>query len=143
MHDTRSQRPCRRGFRLAALIVIAAVIAAAAALAQGGDAVRATIDCPVSGTLNNVEAPILSGNDVVGQALTTSNGGWTYSDGSPASPNVFSYSWWRDGNIISGVSTKSYTLTSSDVNHNIESHVVARIGVCTGPVGARTPTRSS
>lgn len=88
--------------------------------------------CPGDGILLNVEAPTLSGIDVVGGVLTTSNGGWTYPDGSPASPNVFRYTWWRDGNSIPNEAAKSYTLTSADVGHNIHAHVGAAIGTFCG-----------
>jgi hypothetical protein len=55
------------GSRLAVLMVFAAAIAGAAALAEGGDVVRATIDCPSNGDLINVEAPILSGTTSSGK----------------------------------------------------------------------------
>jgi hypothetical protein len=102
---------------------------------QTAQAVPPGPSCPGDGILLNVEAPILSGVDVVGGALTTSNGGWTYTDGSPAAPNVFRYTWWRDGSKIANAEAKSYTLTSGDVGHNIYAHVGAAIGTFCGKVG--------
>lgn len=129
----------RSRLRLAAVgVCVAAGVLAWAALGGGsGNAAPPAPNCPVEGRLINVEAPILSGPGTVGTALTTSNGGWTRSDGSPAAPNYFSYSWARDGAWISNALSKTYTLTSADVGHQINSHVIAAIGTpCSGPAGA-------
>jgi uncharacterized protein YukE len=70
--------------------------------------------------------PTISGNPLVGETLTVSNGTW-----SGTTPIAFSYQWQRcDANakncdLISGATTQSYTVTSADVGHTILVGVTA------------------
>ena len=86
---------------------------------------------------SNTVLPSISGQAVQGQALTASNGSWT---GSPAS---YAYQWEDcDGSGgscagISGATSSSYTLTSSDVGSTI------RVVVTATNVGGSTPATSA
>ncbi|MFZ0972950.1 MAG: hypothetical protein WAN22_12050, partial [Solirubrobacteraceae bacterium] len=67
----------------------------------------------------NLGAPDISGTPQQGQALTTSDGTWL------GSPSSYAYQW-EDCNSsggscsgISGATSGSYTLGSSDVGHTI------------------------
>ena len=75
--------------------------------------------------------PVVSGQAVQGQTLTTTNGTW---DGT--TPMTFEYRWLRcdtsgGGNngincdTISGETRNSYVLTATDVGHTIRSRVIA------------------
>jgi surface antigen len=61
----------------------------------------------------NGPVPTVSGTPEVGSTLTAKAGTWSPSDVS------LKYQWLRDGVIIAGATTKSYTLTSKDVGHAI------------------------
>jgi surface antigen len=61
----------------------------------------------------NGPLPIVSGTPEVGSTLTAKAGTWSPSD------VTLTYQWLRDGVIISGATSKSYTLTSKDVGHAI------------------------
>jgi hypothetical protein len=74
----------------------------------------------VVGGLLNQHLPIISGTLVVGNTLTTDNGGWV---GAP--PPTFAYSWQRDGVDVPGATTNTYVLTSADTGHLITSRVIA------------------
>ena len=80
---------------------------------------------------SNTGQPVVSGNTVQGETLTTSNGTW---DGS--TPMTFEYRWLRcdaagGGNegvnceTISGETRNTYVLTAADVGHTIRSRVIA------------------
>jgi len=84
-----------------------------------------------SGPSNNVPAPVntgapsVSGTAAVGDALSVSNGTWSYS------PTGYSYQW-EDCNssggscsAISGATSSSYTVAASDENHTIMAVVTA------------------
>ena len=59
-------------------------------------------------------APTISGTTT----QTTTNGTWLFS------PSI-TYSWLRDGAIISGATTVTYVLVAADSGHIIKSRVVA------------------
>jgi hypothetical protein len=73
----------------------------------------------------NTAAPTISGTPKVGSTLTASNGTWSNS------PTTYTYQWRRcatDGNScgdIVGATSKTYTLTSSDLYHTIRVAVTA------------------
>jgi hypothetical protein len=86
----------------------------------------------------NTSAPVVSGQPYVGKTLTSTTGGW---QNSPAS---YAYQWVRcdeNGNRcvqISGATSKTYTPTSADVNHTLESWVTATNSAGTaGPVSSK------
>ena len=88
---------------------------------------------PPSGTT----APVITGQTVQGQTLTTSTGSWT------GSPTSYGYAW-EDCNSsgsgcsnIGGATSSSYTLQSSDVGHMVE------VTVSAGNVGGSGQATSS
>jgi hypothetical protein len=81
-------------------------------------------------------APVISGQTVQGQTLTTSNGSWT------GSPTGYSYQWQHctsssSCSNISGATGSGYTLQSSDVGDTIDAVVNA------SNAGGSTPATSS
>jgi hypothetical protein len=86
----------------------------------------------------NTSAPVISGQSYVGKTLTSTQGGWQNS------PTSYSYQWVRcdqNGNScaqISAATSKTYTPTSADVNHTLESWVTAtNSGGTAGPVSSK------
>jgi len=80
---------------------------------------------------SNTGQPVVSGNTVQGETLTTTNGTW---DGTE--PITYQYRWLRcdqsgGGNegvncdTISGETRNTYVLTAADVGHTIRSRVIA------------------
>ena len=73
----------------------------------------------------NTAAPIVSGTAREGQTLTTSDGSWANT------PTSFSYQWQRcasDGTVcgdITGATSKTYVLASSEVGHTVRVVVTA------------------
>ena len=74
---------------------------------------------------SNTTAPAITGQTIQGQTLSTTNGSWT------GSPSSYAYQW-EDCNSsggscsgISGATSGSYTLGSSDVGHTIVAVVTA------------------
>ena len=73
----------------------------------------------------NTAAPVVTGSPVEGQTLSSSPGTWSNS------PTSYAYAWEdcdSSGNnctTISGASSSTYTLASSDVGHTIRSIVTA------------------
>jgi hypothetical protein len=74
---------------------------------------------------SNTALPVVSGTAQQGNTLTTSTGSWT------GSPTGYAYQWQRcdstgsNCSTISGATSASYNLTSSDVGHTIRSVVTA------------------
>src|SRR5207302_1333479 len=64
--------------------------------------------------------PSITGSAQQGQTLTCSPGTWLNS------PTSYAYTWQRTGANISGATSSTYTLTSSDVNQLVTCTVVAR-----------------
>jgi hypothetical protein len=104
------------------------IIGLLAALALAGSATAAA---PA-----NTAAPTISGTPKVGSTLTASNGTWSNS------PTSFTYQWRRcatDGSScgdIVGATSKTYTLTSSDLYHTI------RVAVTAGNADGKTTATS-
>jgi hypothetical protein len=96
-----------------------AMLALAAAVCAG------VASAASSAVPTNTSRPSVSGSARDGSTLTTSNGRWTNS------PTSFTYSWLRCGSggancaTIAGANSKSYTLTTDDVDHRIRSEVQA------------------
>ena len=85
--------------------------------------------------LSVVDAPQVSGNAVVGSTLTASAGSWSL-----ASPTV-TYHWLRDGSLIAGARSSSYSLIAADAGRNISVRVTAaQAGFA--PVSVTIPARS-
>jgi subtilisin family serine protease len=78
-----------------------------------------------SGAPVNTALPVISGNAVVGQQLTVTNGSWS------GSPTSFAYQWERcDGNgancsTIVGATSNTYVVTSGDVSSTLRAVVTA------------------
>ncbi|WP_162600002.1 DUF4347 domain-containing protein [Azospirillum sp. TSH58] len=80
----------------------------------------------------NSAAPTVSGTATVGNALSTTNGTWTDADGDG---QTYSYQWYRaddtagtNGASISGATSSSYTLTTSDAHKYLRVVVTANDG---------------
>jgi hypothetical protein len=77
----------------------------------------------VAATPGSSVAPVLTGGSRVGEALTTSDGGW-----SPAATS-FAYQWQRRvaGSYadIAGATAKTYTLVAADAGANVRAEVTA------------------
>lgn len=68
----------------------------------------------------NTSAPTISGSTVVGSTLMASRGGWT---GHPTP--VYTYEWLRDGVVIAGATSVTYTLVAADDDADISVRVTA------------------
>lgn len=68
----------------------------------------------------NTTAPVISGNLVADEALTTTKGKWTNI------PYDWSYQWTRNGTPISAATNATYTITPGDVGANILCQVTAQ-----------------
>ena len=80
----------------------------------------------------NSAVPSVSGTATVGNALSTTNGTWTDADGDGRS---YSYQWYRASDTngsgltaISGATSSSYTLTTSDAHKYLRVVVTANDG---------------
>lgn len=60
----------------------------------------------------NTVAPVISGSQVVGSTLSTTNGTWT---GSPAP--TYTYQWYRGATLITGATSSTYTLVQADAGN--------------------------
>jgi hypothetical protein len=67
----------------------------------------------------NTLPPVITGNPVVGQVLTMSDGTW---DGAGI---TFVYAWLRDMVVIGGAVAKTYTLVAGDLGKTITGRVTA------------------
>jgi hypothetical protein len=86
-------------------------------------------------------APDISGNLVVGNTLTTTNGTWTASPTTP--PLTYNYQWYRGASSISGATGNTYTTQAADIGQSITCEVTAVNGVISSspaPSNALTPT---
>lgn len=68
--------------------------------------------------VNTVE-PVISGGQIVGDLLTTTNGTWTNT------PTNFGYQWYRNTTLISGATSSSYTLVQADADFELKCKVTA------------------
>jgi hypothetical protein len=68
----------------------------------------------------DITAPIISGSNVVGQLLTTTDGIWTGTE-----PIAYTYQWKRNGSDIVGATSSTYTLVQADGGNNISCTVTA------------------
>ncbi len=85
-----------------------------------------------SGAPANTALPTISGTAQVGDTLTASTGTWTNS------PTSYSYQWNAGGTAISGATSSTYTLISSEVGNTITVTVTA-----TNSLGSASATSSS
>ncbi len=67
----------------------------------------------------NVTIPVITGSAIVGQTLQGSNGTWLNG------PTSFTYQWYRDGVLIPGAITASYTAVLADLDHALTIAVTA------------------
>lgn len=69
----------------------------------------------------NTVAPVVSGNAVVGQTLTTTNGTWSNT------PTSYTYQWYRGASAIGSATSSTYVLVQADASNtsNIKCVVTA------------------
>lgn len=67
----------------------------------------------------NTVAPVISGTDIVGSVLTTTNGTWTGN-----ATITFGYQWLRNGIAISGAINSTYTQVLADMGQTITCRIV-------------------
>jgi hypothetical protein len=67
----------------------------------------------------NTVAPVLTGTPVVGSTLSCSAGEWERSD------KPFEYAWLRDGSMVGGQTSASYTVRAEDEGHTLSCRVTA------------------
>lgn len=65
----------------------------------------------------NTVAPLVTGDNGLGDTLTTTTGTWTSPD------NSFTYEWLRNGTPIAGATASSYTITLADSGAALRSRV--------------------
>lgn len=98
------------------------------------NAIGAKVSSGASGTAPvNLTSPVISGTNVVGQTLNTTNGTWS---GSP-SP-TFTYQWKRDGSNISSATLATYVLVEEDADTSLTCEVTA-----TNPLGSASATSNT
>ncbi len=95
-------------------------------------ATSASVGPVASGAPANTAAPSISGTAQVGDTLTASTGTWTNS------PTSYSYQWNANGTAISGATSSTYTLVSTEVGDTITVTVTA-----TNSGGSTTATSAS
>lgn len=79
----------------------------------------------------NAKPPTVSGTALPGHVLTCSPGTWT------GSPTSFTYTWTRDGQVISGATGSTYTIGVADEAKTIGCQVTARNAAGAGkPAGS-------
>lgn len=79
------------------------------------NSVVATANAPV-----NTVAPVISGSNVVGQVLTTTDGTWT-----GTAPITYAYQWKRNGSNIASATSSTYTLVQADATFAVTCVVTA------------------
>ena len=85
----------------------------------------ATPTCPAVAAPSNSSAPTISGTTAYNSVLTAANGTWT------GNPTGYTYQWQRASTVggtysnISGATSSTYTLTSSDIGNYIKVQVTA------------------
>ena len=85
-----------------------------------------------SGVPVNTAVPVISGSTVVGDTLTSSTGTWTNS------PTSYTYQWNEGGTAISGATSSTYVLVSSEVGDTITVTVTA-----SNSLGSGSPATSN
>ncbi len=115
----------------AGLALVSVLVASA-----GAQPLAASASPPV-----NTSAPVISGQPYVGKILSSTVGTWRNT------PTSYTYQWIRCDGLgnncgqISGSTAKTYTPTSADVNHTLESWVTAtNAGGTVGPVNSKPTT---
>jgi hypothetical protein len=105
-------------------------------------ATSASVGPVTNGAPVNTALPVISGTVQVGDVLTSSTGTWTNS------PTSYSYQWKADGAAISGATSSTYTLISSEVGDTVTVTVTATnskgstpaTSASVGPVGGGSAT---
>jgi hypothetical protein len=87
-----------------------------------GTGIYVTAATGIVSSVYNIQVPIVRGNAVLGQVLEVSDGTWS----SPY-PITLSYKWItsRTGTFISGQTSPSYTVTSTEIGYYISAQVTA------------------
>lgn len=101
-----------------------------------GTGVSNTAATGIVASVYNIQVPIVRGNAVFGQVLEVSDGSWSSPYGI-----TLSYRWItsRTGTFISGQTSPSYTVTSTEVGHSISAQVTA--STSHGALAITSPSR--
>jgi hypothetical protein len=95
------------------------------ATSTGRNITETSTGIPVA--ITNTTAPTISGSSTPGSTLTTTTGTWSENSIS------YSYQWLRNGSAISGATTATYVLTSTDIGLPVSVRVTAsRTGYTSG-----------
>lgn len=86
---------------------------------------------PVFSGVVNVTPPVLSGSNLIGGTLVTSNGVWTGDD-----PITYSYTWYQSGVVIGGATTNSLLVTSGMAGKTLLCVVTASNGFSSASVSS-------
>jgi hypothetical protein len=70
---------------------------------------------------SNTAAPAIVGAVHVGQQLTCSKGSW-----SGSTPQTYTYAWLRDGVVLTGATSTTYTPKLADAGHKLSCRVTAK-----------------
>jgi len=97
---------------------------------------------PTPAVPGNTTLPTISGSTAVGDTLSASTGSWSNS------PTSYGYQWLRDGSVIDGATSSSYTIADTDAGHTLSVRVTATnadgqtaaTSLAAGPVADSTPT---
>ena len=74
---------------------------------------------PGPGAPVNTSGPVVTGTATAGSTLTTTNGTWS------GTTPVYTYQWTRNGSPISGATSQTYVLTSTDASTSVACSVTA------------------
>lgn len=71
------------------------------------------------GKIGTAPTPTISGQPVIGQALTADPGAWS------PSPSGLAFQWFRDNTAISGATARAYTVRNADAGHTLKVKVTS------------------
>lgn len=105
--------------RASVTITIPASTTGALALTATVPETGTTVELTLALSLSNLEAPVITGQALVGRTLHVSNGTWSVDD------PTFTYAWLRNGAVVEGATSSSYRVTTADVGATISAVVTA------------------
>ncbi|MSZ77291.1 MAG: hypothetical protein F2667_09320, partial [Actinobacteria bacterium] len=85
-----------------------------------GKATSDPTDAVVTGPIQSIGKPIVTGSLKPGQVLTATPGGWK-----PGTGLTFAYQWLSDGTAITGATSATYTVAAGDLGKSLAVRVTA------------------